>query len=431
MSAAERVRELSALPLAVLSSVVGWLLLAPLALLVPKRKEWVAVIGRQDGRFLDNAKYFFLQAPQHAESLRLVFITERADVVTLLTRHGREAIRYPTYAAAWFLLRCGIAVVDEASWHRRLRVYLLGRARIVQLWHGVGCKWVELKLWEHQTGRVAWFSHPLVLRLRLLAYQLTGRRMRYAAVATTSRFYRDEVFKPAFLARQFPITGYPRNDFGQSLIPQARALAWANVDPSVAARLRSWQQAGKRMVLVAPTFRDSGSMPMQLDATTLDAIDAYADAHGVEFVFKFHPSERNAGRISGRHFHVCARDSDIYPFLPHAAALVTDYSSISMDFLLVDRPLLFLIPEGDDYIRRDRQLQFDPRTMMPGPVVPDWPALLEALKAEWTHDGFRSERDALRQKAFENLPQAEAVPKLLALMRQQGWIGGQSGQAIR
>lgn len=422
MSGADQPR-VSALPFSIFLSLIGWLLIAPVAALIPKRRDWIAVFGRQDGHFLDNSKYFFLQAGAIAKHLRIVFVTERVDVVESLSQR-REALRYPTRQAIWFLLRCGAVVVDEASWYRRFRFFLLIRSRVVQLWHGVGYKCVELRLWKRQVGRYAWFSHPMILWLRLLAYRITGRRMRYAAVISTSRFYRDKVFKPAFLASHFPVTGYPRNDFGLSLDCISCELAWRNVDAEVKDKLAGWKQAGKRLVLVAPTFRDSGAAPMQLDVATLGAIDAFGEAHDVEFVFKFHPSERNADHIAGKHFHVCARDSDIYPLFPHWAALVTDYSSISMDFLLVDKPMLFLIPEDDGYTKTDRQLQFDPHSMMPGPVVRDWRHLLDALLVEWAQDSHARERAALRSQAFDDIPQSEAVPKLLTLMCGQGWIAG-------
>lgn len=410
------------LPLSVLVSLFGWLLVAPLAALIPKRRDWIAVIGRQDGRFLDNAKYFFLQVEAAAPDLRVVFITERRDVLELLTNNGHAVLRLPHARAIWYLLRCGTAIVDSAEWWRHLRRFFLIRAKVIQLWHGVGCKRIEFDRWRHETGDFPWASQALFLRLRLAAYRFNGRIVHYAAVGVTSRFYRDEVFTPAFVASEFPIIGYPRNDFGQSFTGASRALAWQNVDKSVKTRLHTWQRDVKRLVLVTPTFRDSGVAPMQLDDATLTAIDAFADAHGIEFVFKFHPSDRSVDRIAGTHFHVCSRDSDIYPLLPHAAALVTDYSSISMDFLLVDKPMLFLISENDDYAIADRQLQFDPRTMMPGPVVSDWPALLQALIAQWGHDNYTEERAALRSKAFDDLPQSEAVPKLIALMRERGWL---------
>lgn len=405
-----------------LRSIAGWLLIAPLAALVPKRRDWVAVIGRQNGHFLDNAKYFFLQAPSVEPHARFVFITEMAEVAHSINRNGRQSLVYPALRGAWFLARCGSVIVDEASWHARFRYFLLIRARVVQLWHGVGFKWVELNLWRHQTGSFAWFSHPMVLYLRLSAYRFTGRRMRYAVVASTSRFYRDTVFRPAFLACHFPVTGYPRNDFARSLSAQDLDLAWSNVDSGIKQRLADWTRVGRRLVLVAPTFRESGEEPMRLDDATRATIEAFAEAHGVDFLFKFHPSERNVARISGRHFHVCTRNSDIYPLFPYAAALVTDYSSIGMDFLIVDKPVLFLIRAEDDYATRDRLLQFDPRTMMPGPVVTDWHLLLDALLAEWAHDSYAPSRAALRDKAFDSLPQSNAVPKLITLMRDHGWL---------
>lgn len=406
----------------VFTSILGWAVLAPLAALMPKRHDWIAVIGRQNGHFLDNTKYFFLQGGEKAPDLRIVFVTEQKEVQSFLARSSREALIFPTFRAIWFLMRCSSVVVDEPAWFRQLRYFLLIRARVIQLWHGIPFKRIELDHWRHEMGRHAWASHPMSLRVRLLTYRLTGRRMRYAAVVATSRFYRDEVFMPAFMAKHFPITGYPRNDFALSLQGENRDLAWSNVDTSIKSRLDEWQRYGRKLVMVTPTFRDSGSIPIQLDDATLRSIDAFAEVHGVEFLFKFHPSERNTDHVSGRHFHVCVRNSDIYPVLPHTAALVTDYSSISMDYLLVDKPLLFLIPIDDGYARNDRGLQFDPRTMMPGPVVPDWESLLTALLTEWANDTHADERAILRSKAFDDLPQAEAVPKLLALMREQGWI---------
>lgn len=415
---------MSIMPLvqSVLVGVIGWALVAPLAAAIPRRRDWLAVIGRQQGAFLDNSKYFFLQAGSSARNLRLVFVTESPQVCAQLARADRESLLFPSWRAVWFLMRCGSVVVDEAAWFRKFRFFLLIRAHRVQLWHGIPFKWIEAGLWGHELGRFRWASRPFALRVRLIVYRITGRRCRYAAVVVTSRFLREQSFRPSFDANSFPAVGYPRNDFGRSLSKKDCELAWSNVDGAIREKLARWRNAGRKLVLVAPTFRDSGTEPMQLNASTLVAVDAFAEAHGVEFLFKFHPSERNVERIAGRHFHVCARDSDIYPLMPYAAALVTDYSSIGMDFLLVDRPLLFLIPENDDYATRDRQLQFDPRTMMPGPVVPDWQSLLDALLEQWKHDTYASERALLRRKAFDDLPQSEAVPKLLSFMRDQGWI---------
>lgn len=418
----KRIRPLLKLPLALLGSLIGWLFIAPIALLIPKRKDWVAVIGRQNGQFLDNAKYFFLQADANEPSMRFVFITERIDVVNNIQKHGLEAIRYPSLQGAWFMLRCSNVVVDEASWYARFRFFLLFGAKKIQLWHGVGCKWVEAKLWKHHIGKYRWLSHPIILNTRLIAYWIVGRRIKYSVVLCTSDFYRKEVFEPAFMAKIFLVAGYPRNDFAQSLTGKHSELACSNIDKNIRISLSDWIKQGKRLVLITPTFRDSGSVPMQLNREILDEIDAFAEKNNIEFIFKFHPLEKNTDYISGKHFHICNRDSDVYPLFPYLSALVTDYSSISMDFLLVDKPLLFLIPKNDDYVEKDRELQFDPHSMMPGPFVPDWSSLQTALLNEWSHDNYASERASLLSKAFDDLPQSEATSQLISIMREKGWV---------
>ncbi|MGN6190607.1 MAG: CDP-glycerol glycerophosphotransferase family protein, partial [Rhodanobacteraceae bacterium] len=278
-------RELGSLALSWLGSLLGWLLIAPFAALVPKRRDWIAVIGRQHGKFLDNAKYFHLQAGSQATGLRVVFISERADVVAPVRASGLQALRYPGLAAAWYLARCGCAVADSTDWGRRLRRFLLIRARTVQLWHGVGFKRIELDKWRNETGRYRWFARPRVFALRMVFYRFTGRATRYDAVCATSAFYRDQVFAPAFLARSVPVTGYPRNDFARSLQGAARALAWHNVDREVASKIPGWLDERRRLVLIAPTMRDSSASPVRLDADITEQLDAFATTHGVEFLF--------------------------------------------------------------------------------------------------------------------------------------------------
>jgi hypothetical protein len=414
MSAARWLPEFGKLGLSLIGSLLGWILIAPLASIVPKRRDWIAVIGRQHGKFLDNAKHFYVQACSSQPGLRCVFITERSDTLALFAGSTHEVLRYPSVRSIWFLMRCASAVVDSTDWIRHLRRFFLVRARVLQIWHGVGFKRIELDKWRNEAGRYRWFSNRRVFSLRIVFYRITGRLIRYAAVCSTSTFYRDEVFRKAFLAERYPITGYPRNAFGTSIHSK---MLWWNVDQGLAERLDDWTRQGRKTAIVAPTIRDSGTAPMQLTQDTAALIDEFAEANGWEFVFKFHPSERNAGRINGRHLHVCHPDSDVYPLLPKSCALITDYSSIYMDYLLLHRPVLFFIPTADTYLQADREVQFDISTMMPGPVASDWPGLLASLTRQLVQDGYAAERERVRTMAFDDQPQESAVPMILELIR--------------
>ncbi|QJX02112.1 hypothetical protein HML84_08180 [Alcanivorax sp. IO_7] len=84
--------------------------------------------------------------------------------------------------------------------------------------------------------------------------------------------------------------------------------------------------------------------------------------------------------------------------------------------------MIFLIPKDDRYMDEDRKLQFDPRAMMPGPVVTGWRELIRALLKEWGNDSYKEQRLKLRLQTFDGLNQSDAVPKLLALIREQDWF---------
>lgn len=399
-------------------------MLAPWISFLPRRKDWVAVFGKQDGMLHDNTKYFYLQAaPLLAPATRVVMITEREDVVEIISRSSDyEVLRYPTWKAIFFLIRCGSIVVDEAAWHKKMRRFLLVGAKKIQLWHGVGFKRVEIDGWRNETGRSSLFFSSYLFSFRLAAYFVSGRLVRHDALNTTSVFYRDHVFKNAFWAKEFWCFGYPRNDFAQSLAKSGEEIAWENVDKNVRSCLSKWVSENKKLVLIAPTYRDSGAMPMEMEADSLQYMDSFCEKNNIELIFKFHPFETNASKVDGDHFHVCHKDSDIYPLFPYMDALVTDYSSISMDFLLVDKPMLFFIPADDDYTIQDRQLQFDPSTMMPGPVVSSWEGLLKELMHQLEGDSYQNERAQLCKITFDDLPQSQATIKIIDLMRQKKWL---------
>jgi CDP-glycerol glycerophosphotransferase (TagB/SpsB family) len=404
------------------SGLIGWLFISPIALLMPRRKDYLAVIGREDGKFLDNAKYFFLQGnPLLAPDVRMVFVTERDDVKKILIDSDYEGMIYPSMRSIWFLLRCGTVVVDSAEWFGRLRRFFLVKAKIVQLWHGVGFKRIELDRWRNEADSTGFLSTPLAYRVRLLAYRVTGRLVRYDIVNTTSVFYRDQVFALAFKSKYFPVTGYPRNTFGE-IGSKGKVLAWKNVDPVISILANEWATAGRRIVLIAPTFRDSGAAPLSLTPNISAMLDVFCEEHGIEIVFKFHPAERNLSFVQGRHLHLCDPTSDLYPLMPYSSAMVTDYSSIYMDYLLLGKPVIFLTPDIDRYVSTERQVQFDFEKMSPGPKVATWKELSTTLIEQLQNDTYIEARENIRKLAFGDFLQVMSVPSLIELMYNNGYL---------
>lgn len=403
----------------ILKGTIGWALIAPIAFLIPKRKSWVAIIGRDDGKFVDNAKYFLLQGtPLFALGTRIAFVTERRDTLAFLKNMEHAVVRYPTWRGVWFLLRASTLIVDSSEWVWGFRRFLLTGSKKVQLWHGVGYKRIELdKLWHEARGSV--LAAPWMAFVRRLMMVVTGRLVRFDVIVATSMFYAEKVFKPAFLSRHCLVTGYPRNTFGQ--VDGIQSLAWENVDSTVASCAQTWMQDGRRIVLITPTFRDA-RVSMCLDEDTLSALDDFCESNKLELLFKFHPLEQGVNRVRGKHLHLCDPSSDLYPIMPLSSAMITDYSSIYMDYLLLDKPVLFLVPDLEDYTSKDRQFQFDFNEMTPGPKLSTWTEVMTALEEQWHQDDYAEQRAWLRRLAFDDLPQEQAVPKIIAFMREQGWV---------
>jgi CDP-glycerol glycerophosphotransferase (TagB/SpsB family) len=422
MSVGDWIREILAALFKLCRGAMGWVFVSPIAKVMPRRRDWVAVIGRDEGKFVGNAKYFFLQAASTLNhEVRVAFITERQDVADLLAGTDCEVLIYPSWQSIRFLLRAGVMVVDSSEWVWKLSRFLVVGARKVQLWHGVGYKRVELDKWKNEVSEKSFLSSSWMLFTRKVTKAVNGRLVRFDLVNTTSMFYRKSVFEPAFLSGHYSAAGYPRNTFGELGAP-IRGLAWKNVDKSIASRLTTWTSAKKRIVLVAPTFRDSRGSPLGLDSETVTYLNTFCERNGVELIFNFHPLERRASEVSGEHLHICDPGSDFYPLLPISDALITDYSSIYMDYLLLDKPVLFLVPDLEDYVSKDRQFQFDFHKMTPGPKLATWRETTAGLLEQWERDTFAEERARLRKLAFDDLPQDQATPKLINFMRTQGWF---------
>ena len=130
---------------------------------------------------------------------------------------------------------------------------------------------------------------------------------------------------------------------------------------------------------------------------------------------------------SGDHIHQLPQKIDIYETLAVADALVSDYSSIIFDFMMLERPIIHYLPDLEEYRPSSRRLIFDPVEIAVGPVCrtgTEWISALDSVasgaraaaedQARWTatrrrvnrhSDGESNRRvmDALRER-FPELP---------------------------
>ena len=144
---------------------------------------------------------------------------------------------------------------------------------------------------------------------------------------------------------------------------------------------RIWRPAG-RPFLYLPTYRDSAEPYIDIDWERLDALMTSIDGR---FYLKFHPDDRSSFEAATPRIVQLYQDTDVYDILPHVSVLISDYSSIIFDFMVLDRPIIHYMPDLDRFIRSSRRLVFEPTEVAVGPICLDGEQLLTAIAEDGVH----------------------------------------------
>jgi CDP-glycerol glycerophosphotransferase len=111
--------------------------------------------------------------------------------------------------------------------------------------------------------------------------------------------------------------------------------------------------------------------------------------------------------------------TDLYPVLRFANALVTDYSSLMFDYLVLDRPIILYRPDHERFQAQSRAL-FDKKIALPpGPICHTATELSGALENVLNGaDPAAANRRALRETWFDHVDgnSAARVTKMIMEM---------------
>lgn len=134
---------------------------------------------------------------------------------------------------------------------------------------------------------------------------------------------------------------------------------------------------GKKLVLYAPTFRDD----REDDSHLLDSLDigAFNERFGEEYrlLVRLHPQVRtgSADLTGATDVGDYSRLNDLIRL---ADIMITDYSSICMDFAFLGKPIYFYAFDLEKYVS-DRAFYEDYESYVPGPVARDFQTLLNLI----------------------------------------------------
>ncbi len=333
---------------------------------IPKKKNlWV--FGSFGGlTFSGNPKYLYLQL-QNKSDVKPVWITANKALLNKLKSQGFEAYNRVSIKGILTVLRAGFLFFDYST--HDINYWLSGGGVKVNLWHGLPLK----KISRDDSNDLRNTKNP-VKRLILRIYRpWTFESWDYSIA--TSEIFREKLSSGLGIpADKIPITGYPRNDV---LFREIKG-SFIGSSENLFKRLKAEKQKGRRIIAYFPTFRESGDNP--LDHLNFRKLDELLSSQNAILVVKLHPYTpfKEVGEFKSAIF--VRQSFDFYPLLSLLDLLITDYSSIYLDFIILGKPVIFYAYDLEEYKRRNRELYFDYEKFTPGQKVFDFDFLLKALR---------------------------------------------------
>ena len=306
----------------------------PFSFLFPRnRKKWA--FGSFRGAFNDNAKYLFIYVSKQMPDIQCVWLSINKDTVREVRSKGLDACYILSPKGVWLALTSKFWFFNAYS--SDIMFCLSGGATLVNLWHGLPLKRIEFDI---DSG--------------LLADRFVRKTLK-------ERYYHPEVFKrPDYVvssselfsevfARSFRIPRDRCLDFGLArngilTWPEEKREAFIDAyEPAETKDLIDEMKQFSRVFIYMPTWRDSQNdfIASGFDFKALETVLAQSNAL---FLVKPHANTVvDAETIEGLgHVRLLPATLDVYPILPYTDVLVTDYSSIMYDYILMESKDVFL-----------------------------------------------------------------------------------------
>ena len=317
-----------------------------------------------------NSRYLFEYVKENLPEITPLFVINDPELRnSLSSKYGKQyfieteniqGIRQALSAGVWFT-SAGLPAYGTGLHKKRL---------IINLWHGVPLK------------KIALLDPNLKKAARIYFKKIFSEN--YTCILTPSH----ELIP--LMARSFAVSedkikvwGQPRND----------GLFQKNDCREILGQLFPDLPEYTKTVLYAPTFRDYGQVQLfPFKDFDQKQLEAFLDEKNMLLFIRTHVAEQgSAAPYLGKRIRFLGNEQaeDVTGILNIFDCLITDYSSIYIDYLLTDKPMIFLPYDRQQYLD-GRGMNFDYDDVTPGPKPETFNDFLDALSPK--EDFWKSER---------------------------------------
>ncbi|MDR3063574.1 MAG: CDP-glycerol glycerophosphotransferase family protein [Methanobrevibacter sp.] len=133
---------------------------------------------------------------------------------------------------------------------------------------------------------------------------------------------------------------------------------------------------GKKIVLYAPSFRDNEKFNNVFNFFDLNKFSENL-SKDYFFIYRLHP--KNSSFKSNNYLDATGFKNE-QELLLLADILITDYSSIMVDFAILEKPIIFFSYDLDYYLKEERGFYLDYENDLPGTIVKNMDDLINTIQ---------------------------------------------------
>ncbi len=299
---------------------------------IPKRKNGIIFFSRPD--YADNCRALYEKMIELniISKYRVTWVVQ--NVEEFESKHpGVIVAKHRSLKSLWEMCRARYIIRTHSFWNG---CYIPGRQVMCYSFHGMGIKGFEYNTAErYPYNSFDHFNVTSALWAKMFAENLNAD------------------------IERMDITGLPRNDY---LFVQPTELL-DKLDLSLYAKRIIWMPTFKDKTRDTASYGTDSGLPVVTKAG-LNIIQDILQQNNYCLIIKLHQWAAEEVKGNWENIRVIS-DADIpepytfYHLLGLMDVLLTDYSSVSTDFLLLDRPIGYVYDDIDE-LRKTRYLPLDP-----------------------------------------------------------------------
>lgn len=368
-----------------------------ISIFIRRSKKIWAVGGWSGKRFADNSKYIFLYINHYDEDLDVVWITKDNEINEELNGLGYKSYLSRSLKGVYYSLKASVHIVDQNQ--NDINPWAASSALTVNLWHGIGLKKVGQYCRRHE---------DLSTIQKIFRYLITPKQWihgNYYLLATSEHTKRILMKSFETPEEKIILAGYPRID---KVYNQSEYSSYSNTNlDSLKRNLKKIKSNKNRIIGYFPTFRDTrdNSFLGTKSEKEQETVDQFLKQNNMYLITKEHAIVSQNSNDDKNFTNIMNIDSniDLYEILNEIDCLISDYSTIFLDYLVLDKPIIIYSYDLEYYRDSDRGLMDDYFSSSDvGPRVNNINMLLSELRGAFSgKDKYTEKRKKVKTLFFD------------------------------